>query len=91
MSFPLKKKILSLSWNYSCSLVGYKCFYLWNFHWKHRICFFSQIKLKDHDTLQEVIIKVNKELVGSEDNPDASIELPVIKPDLPPLQGKRDC
>ena len=44
--------------------------------------------MKDHDTLQEVILNVNKELGGTEENPDGSLELPVIRPDLSPLQGK---
>ncbi|XP_071154983.1 lipoxygenase homology domain-containing protein 1-like isoform X1 [Mytilus edulis] len=48
--------------------------------------FLSSLKMKDHDTLQEVIMRVDKELVGTEENPDGSLELPVTRPDLSPLE-----
>lgn len=53
--------------------------------------FFQQLKLKDVDTNQEFHFFYDGWLGRSRDSEDHVAELPAIRPDIPPPQGKLEA
>ncbi|KAK3092113.1 hypothetical protein FSP39_025311 [Pinctada imbricata] len=48
--------------------------------------FLKKVKVKDNDTKEELQFIYNDLLTCTEDNPDGSVELPAIRPDIAPLE-----